>query len=124
MGEAAGTLYFTGDFEKAHQYAMPRVQIWRSESLQSHKRPKLLPASTNAPGEVQEVGVFAVRVREMASRRDRNFQNDRYRSDGQGRIVGFHSLERELVLKAVKAKDAIKKIERKGTVCSQREETP
>jgi DNA-sulfur modification-associated len=35
-------------------------------------------------------------------------------ADGQGRIVGFHSLERELVLKIVKLKDAIKKIERKG----------
>ena len=35
-------------------------------------------------------------------------------ADGQGRIVGFHSFERELVLKAVKLKAAIKKIERKG----------
>jgi hypothetical protein len=35
-------------------------------------------------------------------------------ADGQGRIVGFYSLERELVLKIVKQKDTIKKLERKG----------
>jgi hypothetical protein len=35
-------------------------------------------------------------------------------ADGQGRIVGLHSIERELVLETVKLKDAIKKIERKG----------
>jgi hypothetical protein len=34
-------------------------------------------------------------------------------ADGQGRIVGFHSLERELVLQSVKFKDAVKKLERK-----------
>jgi predicted ATPase len=31
----AGTLYFMGDFESAHQYAMRGVQIWRSQSVQS-----------------------------------------------------------------------------------------
>ncbi len=35
----AGTLYFMGDFESAHQYAMRGVRIWRSGSVQSHKPP-------------------------------------------------------------------------------------
>ena len=45
----AGTFYFMGDFESAHQYAMRGVQVWRSESVQSDKRAaKLLPISTDA----------------------------------------------------------------------------
>jgi predicted ATPase len=58
----AGTLYFMGDFESAHQYAMRGAQIWRSESVPSHKRAKLLPVSTDAADEVQEVGASAVSV--------------------------------------------------------------
>jgi len=59
----AGTLYFMGDFESAHQYAMRGAQIWRSESVQSHKRAaKLLPVLTDAVDGVQEVGASAVSV--------------------------------------------------------------
>jgi predicted ATPase len=59
----AGTLYFMGDFESAHQYAMRGAQIWRSESVQSHKSAaKLLPVSTDAVDGVQEVGASAVSV--------------------------------------------------------------
>jgi predicted ATPase len=43
----AGTFYFMGDFESAHQYAMRGVQIWRSESVQS---------------QVQEVGASVISV--------------------------------------------------------------
>jgi predicted ATPase len=32
----SGTLYFMGDFESAHQYAMRGVQLWRSGGVQSH----------------------------------------------------------------------------------------
>jgi hypothetical protein len=59
----AGTLYFMGNFESAHQYAMRGAQIWRSESTQSHKRAaKLLPVSTDAADGVQEVGESPVSV--------------------------------------------------------------
>jgi predicted ATPase len=59
----AGTLYFMGDFESAHRYAMRGAQIWRSEGVQSHKRAaKLLPGSTDAVDGVQEVGASPVSV--------------------------------------------------------------
>jgi hypothetical protein len=59
----AGTLYFMGDFESAHQYAKRGVQIWRSESVQSHKRaPEHLPISTDAVDAVQEIGASAISV--------------------------------------------------------------
>ena len=45
----AGTLYFMGDFESAHEYAIRGAQIWRSES--AHK---------SQP--TQEVGASAVSV--------------------------------------------------------------
>src|SRR5260370_25577310 len=31
-----GTLYYMGDFESDHQYAMRGVQLWRSGGVQSH----------------------------------------------------------------------------------------
>lgn len=40
-------------------------------------------------------------------------------ADGQGRIVGFHAMERELVLKITRLKDAIKRIEKKGQSASE-----
>jgi tetratricopeptide (TPR) repeat protein len=59
----AGTFYFMGDFESAHQYAVHGAQIWRAEGVQSHKRAaKLLPVSTDAVDVVQEVGASAVSV--------------------------------------------------------------
>ncbi|HYY31776.1 MAG TPA: hypothetical protein VE860_27775 [Chthoniobacterales bacterium] len=59
----AGTLYFMGNFESTYQYAMRGAQIWRSESVQSHKRvAELLPVSTDAVDGVQEVGASAVSV--------------------------------------------------------------
>jgi predicted ATPase len=59
----AGTLYFMGDFDSAHQYAERGVQIWRSESLQSDERaPEHLPVSTDAVDGVQEVAASAVSV--------------------------------------------------------------
>jgi hypothetical protein len=59
----AGTLYFMGDFESAHQYAMRGAQSWRLESVQSDKRAaKLLPVLTQAVDGVQEVGASAVSV--------------------------------------------------------------
>jgi predicted ATPase len=59
----AGTLYFMGDFESALEYALRGGQIWRSESVQSHKRAaKLLPVSTDAVDGVQEVGASVVSV--------------------------------------------------------------
>jgi hypothetical protein len=57
----AGTLYFMGDFESAHRYAMRGIQIWRSESGPSHRpAAELLPISTDAVDGVQEVGASAV----------------------------------------------------------------
>ncbi|MFZ0709603.1 MAG: protein kinase [Terrimicrobiaceae bacterium] len=59
----AGTFYFMGDFESAHQYAMRGAQIWRSESVASHTRAATLsPVSTDAVDGVQEVGASAVSV--------------------------------------------------------------
>jgi predicted ATPase len=59
----AGTLYFMGDFESMHQYAMRGAKIWRSESVQSHKRAaELLPISTDAVDGIQEIGASAVSV--------------------------------------------------------------
>jgi predicted ATPase len=59
----AGTLYFMGDFESAHRYAMRGVQIWRSESVQSREcAAELLPTSTDTVDGVQEVGASAVSV--------------------------------------------------------------
>jgi serine/threonine protein kinase/predicted ATPase len=59
----AGTLYFTGDFESAHRYATRGAQLWRSETVQAHKRSdKILPISTDAMDGVQEVGASAVSV--------------------------------------------------------------
>jgi serine/threonine protein kinase/predicted ATPase len=59
----AGTLYFMGDFESTHQYATLGAQIWRSQSVISHKRAgALLPASTDGVDGVQEVGASAVSV--------------------------------------------------------------
>ncbi len=61
--DLAGTLYFMGDFESTHQYAMRAAQIWRSESVQSHQRAaELLPISTDAVDGVQEIGASAVSV--------------------------------------------------------------
>jgi len=40
----AGTLYFMGDFESAHQYAMRGVQIWRSGGVQSYDEELNAPA--------------------------------------------------------------------------------
>jgi predicted ATPase len=40
----AGTLYFLGDFESAHQYAMCGVQIWRSGGVRSHAEEVHTPA--------------------------------------------------------------------------------
>jgi serine/threonine protein kinase/tetratricopeptide (TPR) repeat protein len=59
----AGTLYFMGDFESAHEYAIRGTQTWRSEIVRSDKRAiKLLPVSTDAADGVQEVGGSAVSV--------------------------------------------------------------
>ena len=59
----AGTLYFMGDIESTHRYAMLGAQIWRSESAKSPKRAGvLLPVSTDAVDGVQEVGASAVSV--------------------------------------------------------------
>jgi predicted ATPase len=59
----AGTLYFMGDFESTHQYAMRGAQVWRSEDVKSQKRAaELLPISTDAVDGVQEVGASAVSV--------------------------------------------------------------
>jgi len=59
----AGTFYFMGDFESAHEYAIRGAQIWRSEGVRSHKRAiKLLPVSTDAVDGVQEAGGSAVSV--------------------------------------------------------------
>jgi tetratricopeptide (TPR) repeat protein len=59
----AGTLFFMGDFEPAHQYAKRGVELWRSKGVQSHKRaPEHLPNSTDAVDGVQEVGASAVSV--------------------------------------------------------------
>jgi predicted ATPase len=59
----AGTLYFMGDFESTHQYATLGAQIWRSQSVMSHKRAgALLPVSTDDVDGVQEVGASAVSV--------------------------------------------------------------
>jgi predicted ATPase len=59
----AGTLYFMGDFESMHQYAVRGAQIWRSESVQSHKRAaELLAISADATSGVQEIGASAVSV--------------------------------------------------------------
>ena len=40
----SGTLYFSGDFESARQYAMRGLQIWRSEGVQSHVEEVVAPA--------------------------------------------------------------------------------
>ena len=59
----AGTLYFMGDFESMHQYAMRGAQIWGLESLRRHKpTAELLPISTDAVDGVQEIGASAVSV--------------------------------------------------------------
>jgi predicted ATPase len=59
----AGTLYFMGDFESMHQYAMRGAQIWGLKSLQPHKlAAELLSISTDAVDGVQEIGASAVSV--------------------------------------------------------------
>jgi predicted ATPase len=58
----AGTLYFMGDFDSAHQYAVGGVQIWRSGKGQSHKRSTEVPISTDAVDGVQEIGASAISV--------------------------------------------------------------
>jgi serine/threonine protein kinase/predicted ATPase len=59
----AGTLYFMGDFESAHQYAARGAQIWRSEKARSHKgATELRSISTDAVDGVQEIGASAVSV--------------------------------------------------------------
>ncbi len=40
----AGTLYFMGDFESAHQYAVRGIQIWRSGGVQSYDEELNAPA--------------------------------------------------------------------------------
>ena len=40
----AVTLYYSGDFETARQYAMRGVQIWRSSSVQSPVQEFVTPA--------------------------------------------------------------------------------
>jgi tetratricopeptide (TPR) repeat protein len=40
----SGTLYYSGDFESARQYAMSGLQIWRSEGVQSHGEEVVAPA--------------------------------------------------------------------------------
>ena len=40
----SGTLYYSGDFESARQYAMRGLQIWRSEGVQSHVEEVVAPA--------------------------------------------------------------------------------
>src|SRR5260221_3050761 len=57
----AGTLYFTGDFESAHRYAMRGIQIWRSEGVPSNRpAAELSPISTDAVDGVQVVGASAI----------------------------------------------------------------
>ena len=59
----AGTLYFMGDFESAHQYAARGAQILRSEKAESKKRAtELLSFSADAVDGVQEVGASAISV--------------------------------------------------------------
>lgn len=43
-------------------------------------------------------------------------------ADGQGRIVGFHALERELHLNVMAAKEAVKRLERKGLPAKEERE--
>ena len=68
----AVTLYFSGDFETARQYAMRAVQIWRSGSVQSHTEGPQTP--------VVVCLCYWGRCR-VASRRDRLLPSDHSGSD-------------------------------------------
>ena len=68
----AVTLYYSGDFETARQYAMRAVQIWRSGNVQSHTEDPQTP--------VVVCLCYLARCR-VASRRDRLLPSDHSGSD-------------------------------------------